>query len=267
MITQTSFEDISIFCMGRKFGKKPLYPVYCYLIGDLLIDTGTILCRDEFKNALINRPISVVINTHPHEDHIGTNEMLITEKHAKIYAHPDAIKTIGNPKELHLKGYQKLAWGLPSSSQAEPIPSEIKAEKYRFKIIDTPGHTQSHVCLYEPSKRWLFSGDLHIGELSLKMQPFDNYNQILESLKKLAPLDIAEIFCAHQGHIPDGKAVLTKKIAFMEDIQKRALELHEKGVSLKEITRKIAGKEDFMTLITRGHISKRNAISSILNLR
>ncbi len=267
MITQSSFEDITIFCMGRKLGGKPLYPVYCYLIEDLLIDSGTILCREEFKNFLHNRPISIIINTHPHEDHIGTNEMLITEKHARIYAHPEAIKIIANPQELHLRRYQKFTWGLPSPSRAEPIPSEIRTNNYTFKVIDTPGHTQSHICLYEPSKRWLFSGDLPIGELTIKMQPFDNFTQILETLKQLSSFDIVEIFSAHQGHLPNGNARLQGKINYMEYIKKQALNLHEKGVSPKDITRKIAGKEDLMAFITRGHISKNNAIKSLLNLR
>ena len=31
------------------------------------------------------------------------------------------------------------------------------------KVIHTPGHCSNHLCLYEPNKGWLFTGDLFVG--------------------------------------------------------------------------------------------------------
>lgn len=50
----------------------------------------------------------------------------------------------------------------------------------------------------------------------------------------------------------------------MEEIRDRALELHEKGLSPREVRRRLLGLEDRMYTITGGHFSKQNAIESIL---
>ncbi|SDI42922.1 MBL fold metallo-hydrolase [Natribacillus halophilus] len=38
----------------------------------------------------------------------------------------------------------------------------IETSYHRFYLIEAPGHTADHVCLFEPYQGWLFSGDLYI---------------------------------------------------------------------------------------------------------
>ena len=38
----------------------------------------------------------------------------------------------------------------------------LETPRFRFRVIHTPGHSADHIALYEPNRRWLFSGDLYL---------------------------------------------------------------------------------------------------------
>ena len=77
-------------------------------------------------------------------------------------------------------------------------------------------------------------------------------------------LDIGTIYCGLKGVVEDGGNALKEKIRGMEELRDRALELHQKGLSPREIRRRLLGLEDKMYTITGGHFSKQNVIDSIL---
>jgi glyoxylase-like metal-dependent hydrolase (beta-lactamase superfamily II) len=71
------------------------------------------------------------------------------------------------------------------------------------RVIDTPGHTFGHFSLYLPEEKILIAGDtlrVENGELG-RPAPTINADQAmsLESLKKLAGLDISSVICYHGG--------------------------------------------------------------------
>jgi glyoxylase-like metal-dependent hydrolase (beta-lactamase superfamily II) len=252
--------------MGRGFGGKFIFPVYCFLVDDLLVDSGAPVAQKEFKKVLEGIHVSIVVNTHGHEDHIGNNRLLTRMKNAKIFAHPKAFAILQDPGSLNLKFYQKFAWGIPEPSEATPLSDEIRSNAHVFKVIETPGHCPDHVCLYEESHGWLFSGDLQIGEKTLVYQPRDDFHVILTSLRKLKPLKIQQIYCAHHGLILNGQERLNEKIDFMADVQQKVEALKSQNVPLKEIAARVLGKKDPLAGITGGHMSKVNAVKSILHL-
>ena len=267
MLRSEKYEDLTIITTGRGILGVYIYPVCSYLLEGLLIDTGTKICEDQLLNFLEDKELNVVINTHAHEDHVGNNAVLKEKRGVKIYAHEKALGRIEEPERLNLRRYQKLTWGVPNPSHPKEIPSsEIKTHSHVLEVIHTPGHSPGHVCLYEPVKKWLFSGDLHVGKLSLEAQPFENLIKIIDSLRKLTNYDVREIFCGHQGHLPEGNKIIQEKLSFLEGAKERAEELQAEHVPLKEITKQIAGKETFMKVITGGHMSKLNGIKSLLQV-
>ncbi|MGI5875868.1 MAG: MBL fold metallo-hydrolase [Dethiobacteria bacterium] len=93
----------------------------------------------------------------------------------------------------------------------------LNVGEYSLQCIMTPGHTSGHLCLYEPEKKLLFSGD-HILETitpGIFLWPGENRNplqEFLESLDKVSKLDVdlvlpghRKTFREHQGRISELK--------------------------------------------------------------
>jgi len=261
-------EGITSFCMGRSIGPIVPYLTHSFLVGDILIDTGTIYAKDEFIRALGIRSISKVINTHHHEDHTGNNKSVQDRFNANIYAHIQTLPYLEKPSSIHMKPYQKIVWNRPEASIGQPLGDTVSSNGYTFDVIHTPGHCHDHICLYEPSKKWLFSGDIFCGKRIRYMRRDENFHQILSSLKSLSSLDISIICCGLKGIIENnGNILIKKKIDFMEHLRKMVMDLHNQGKSNKYIKRKVLGREDHMSILTNGHFSKQNIIDSILQER
>jgi len=87
--------------------------------------------------------ITKVLNTHEHHDHIEGNKPLIAATGADLLAHHGARHVISGI-DTALKG-------------GEVIPVGRTVE---LVVMDTPGHTMSHLCLLSKTKTpALFSGD------------------------------------------------------------------------------------------------------------
>ena len=141
----------------------------------ILIDTGSILTRNELKKDLeklkINpKEIEIIILTHNHWDHTGNNKLF---SNAKIY---------GNKKDF----------------KKEKVLDINKLNLKEFKIISTPGHTEGSFCILY--KDILFSGDtiFHNGYIGRTDLPGGDYDKIQKSLAKLSKIKY-KILCP--GHL------------------------------------------------------------------
>jgi hydroxyacylglutathione hydrolase len=74
--------------------------------------------------------ITQILNTHEHRDHTGGNEPMVRETGARILAHKNAKDTIAD-----------IARGLDAGDIVK-VGRTVELE-----VLDTPGHTMSHVCL------------------------------------------------------------------------------------------------------------------------
>jgi glyoxylase-like metal-dependent hydrolase (beta-lactamase superfamily II) len=258
-------ESVTLFYMGRSPLGLLLYPVYAFLVGDTLIDTGTSRVKKQFIASITDRRIKQIVNTHHHEDHIGNNAEAQQLFGISIYAHPLALPYLENPFRNRLRMYQKIVWDWPKPSKGTAIGSYVAAGTCRLEVIHSPGHTDDHICLYEPDKKWLFTGDLFCGTAFIYLRRDENYLQILDTLKKLSLLEVETIFCNLKGVVNNGKDALLKKISRMERLRDDVLNLQEKNFSRSEIRREVLGKKDAWYWITGGHYSKQNTVDSILS--
>ncbi|HEX9790462.1 MAG TPA: hydroxyacylglutathione hydrolase [Kiloniellales bacterium] len=87
--------------------------------------------------------ITQILNTHEHEDHIGGNRAVAAATGAKVLAHRNAKGKIPD-----------MARGLGAGDVIK-IGRTVELE-----VLDTPGHTMSHVCLQaHGDEAALFCGD------------------------------------------------------------------------------------------------------------
>jgi glyoxylase-like metal-dependent hydrolase (beta-lactamase superfamily II) len=271
MLKVTKYGDILRFDLARTIAGQGRYWTTAYFMDGIMLDTGCAHTSGELESALIESAIDRIINTHSHEDHIGGNGLLQRlHPGLEILAHPFALPVLMDPVKMQpLKPYRKFFWGWPEPCKANPIPDNamIETKKYTFRVIYTPGHSEDHLCLYEPQEGWLFSGDLFVGGKDRALRKDYDIWQIIASLKSIAALHLRKLFpgCASVREEPTQS--LEGKITYLEDLGDRVLELHKRGWKVSAIARELLGGPMWVEIVTMGHFSRRQLVLSYLQMK
>jgi glyoxylase-like metal-dependent hydrolase (beta-lactamase superfamily II) len=243
---------------------RPIYFTAAYWVDGLLIDTGCAHTAGQFLRALEGRHVEQVVNTHSHEDHIGANAAIQAAFGCPIYAHPEALRVLQNPRLQPLQPYRRLFWGWPRPSEGQAVDQQLETDRFRFEVIDTPGHSPDHICLFEPQQGWLFSGDTYIGGQDRALREGYDIYGIIASLKKLARLPVQAIFAGSGSVRQMGIEPLRQKIDYLEDLGQRVQSLHSQGLSERQIRRQLLGPEMPIAYVTQGHFSGLHLVRSYL---
>ena len=265
MLKVKKYGEVIGLKLARTVFGSGLYFTACYLIDGLLVDSGCSYTVGELVDALNGLPVHTVVNTHSHEDHVAANRRLRERRGANLLAHHLAIPILADPKRrMRLAMYQKVMWGYPEPSRAKPVGDFIETEHYKFNVIHTPGHSQDHICLYEPTKGWVFTGDVFISGEDKALREDYNVWEIIDSLKRLAKLDMQVMFPG-SGNIKENPlGLINKKIEYLEELGQKVLALHKAGLSVKEIRKKLLGREHPIGYWTFGHFSGKHLILSYI---
>ena len=255
---------VTQFRMARPLRWLPNYYTAAYWVDGLLIDTGCAHTARQLGAALKGWQIDTIVNTHSHEDHIGANAYIQDMRRCKIQAHPAALPILENPRLQPLQAYRRLYWGWPKPSRGQPIGEQIETSHFRLQVIQTPGHSPDHICLFEPEHGWLFSGDAYVGGKDRALRQGYDIHGIIASLKRLAELPVRRIFSGSGSIRTEGARHLQDKIDYLEDLDERIQELHRQGLSARRIRRQLFGREISLTYLTLGHFSGLRLVRSYL---
>jgi glyoxylase-like metal-dependent hydrolase (beta-lactamase superfamily II) len=140
------------FTMARRFLGRELYRASCYWVDGLLVDTGMAHTSDQLLARLAGRTVRLIVNTHAHEDHLGSNLALQRRHQVPVLAHPLALETIAHPERLRLRPYQRFLFGTPMASTATAIPDRLAWSGGELQVLHTPGHSPDHFSLFEPRR-------------------------------------------------------------------------------------------------------------------
>ena len=187
------------------------------IIGDelnVLIDTGIITKFNSFNYLLTTEvglkieDIDLVINTHEHFDHISSNAYF----HCPIAAHRWAAVKIQHSDELITKGKK---WGIDLTEMRINIWLEdrniIDLGNTMLKVIETPGHTSGCICLLEPYKNYIFSGDTLFKGATTNIYESGSISEYIDSLQILDTLKINCFYPSH-GHSVLGLNLVAQEI-------------------------------------------------------
>ncbi|MDX8359698.1 MBL fold metallo-hydrolase [Cytobacillus sp. IB215316] len=232
----------------------PVGDVNMYLIkGDslTLIDAGikTEEAWNVFRTQLNEygyRPedIEQVVITHHHPDHVGLLDYLPAD--LPVIGHPKNEPWISQDKEyltqresfftslffqagidpaympLIAKMKLSLRFSCTRSLTREIIQGDTIDGLHEWKVIETPGHAQSHIVLYRESDGLLIAGDHLLAAISpnplLEAPMFGEINrpkpqlQYNESIKKLLDIDISYAFTGHGEDIEDAHSLILKRL-------------------------------------------------------
>jgi len=270
VLKTTTYGDVTRFDLGRTLAGRGRYWTTAYLVDGLLVDTGCAFSAPELVEALSETFLTVIVNTHTHEDHIGGNGPLQRERDGlAIRAHPLGLPILADPRGRQpLHPYRRVMWGWPEPSQAQSVSDGeiIETEHCRFQTVYTPGHSRDHICLYEPDRGWLFTGDLFVGGWDRALRAGHDIWETIAALKRIAALPATTIFPGSARVRDDPAAELAAKIAYLEELGERVLSLHRQGRSVREIIRALLGGPMLIEFITLGHFSRRQLALSYLGV-
>ncbi len=127
--------------------------------------------------------ITQVLNTHEHGDHTGGNKAVIAATQARLLAHKNAKNSIDG-----------IDVGLGAGDVVK-VGSSVE-----LLVLDTPGHTMSHVCLLsQTDTQALFSGDTLFnagaGNCHNGGHPSELYDTFADQLAKLP--DSTQLYPGH----------------------------------------------------------------------
>ncbi len=180
----------------------------CYLLLDekkAIIDVGgdVQFILNAIRRHIDPRELDYVILTHSHYDHAAAAGYL--KEIAKIAIHRDEYAL------LKAQNFTSYLFGV-SFKPFEPDIVLKGGEVFELgelslEVIHTPGHSPGSICLYEPEKKWLFSGDtvFAYGSFGRVDLPGGSARQLIESLEKLSKLDVENLYPGHE-EIVEGNA-------------------------------------------------------------
>jgi Zn-dependent hydrolases, including glyoxylases len=264
LLKVTRFGPVTRFRMTAAVLARPVYQVSAYLLGDTLIDSGCRKTAGALAAWLRRQGIRPgrIVHTHHHEDHTGGDGELVRAFGVRVEAPPGTVPILR--RFYRLPAYRRMVWGQPENVEARPLGREVTIGGMRFLVVPTPGHCADHVALFEPERRWLFSGDLYIAPRVVYIRPVEIAREEMASLRRLIALEPEVLFCAHAGVVTDATAALEHRLEHWERLAARAAELVREGLPLRRVRRRLLGREGFMNVISGGNFAKSNLIRSLL---
>lgn len=230
---------------------NPLREINSYIFTsedrNLIVDTGMNRpeCQEVLEAGLDQLGVDLertdFIATHLHADHQGLIPGLLRTGSRAFMGELDALsmkivfdpRSKGSPmgeyasrsgfpaEELaaSLNNHPGFKYGSQTIVDYVPLKQGATFEvgDYLLEVVETPGHTDGHICLYEPSKKIFLSGDHVLGDITPNIQAWsddhDPLDLYLESLKKVMGFDVELCLPGHRSIIKDFKKRIGELIA------------------------------------------------------
>lgn len=196
----------------------------------------------------------LLVCTHAHSDHYGQAATIVGRAGCELWMHPNhehmraaatdpdaalmqrvqVARQSGVP-EAPLEAYKEArkGQGYGVAAYVEPnrdlVPGvQLQTDLGSWDVVETPGHAPSHVCLFQPERRLLISGDHLLGRVSVYYDygwSEDPAGEFLASLDRVEALDARLCLAGHgrtfsdvQGHIEANRTLVHERLAKVEAV-------------------------------------------------
>jgi glyoxylase-like metal-dependent hydrolase (beta-lactamase superfamily II) len=197
--------------------------------------------------------VRLLVCTHAHADHFGQAATVIERAGCELWMHPDhthmadaardpaaalehrleVARQSGVPDDaLGELATLERVWGSGLAAAVEPdrplLPGvEVMTDLGPWLVIETPGHAPSHVCLFQPERRLLISGDHLLGRVSLYYEhgyspdPVGEFLSSLDAVEAFGPRlclpGHGRTFADVGAHIDANRGIVAERLERVED--------------------------------------------------
>lgn len=214
-----------------------IFPVNCYLVEEenelTLIDAALPFSTKGIIDAAksIGKPITRIVLTHAHNDHIGALDSLkelLPNAQVSISSR-DALLLDGNSSLLPNEKNTPIRGGVPKNIKTKPDLLLENGDRIgSLEVIATPGHTPGSITLFDTRNRSLIAGDALITRgkvvVSGLMNPLFPFPALatwdkhiaLESAKKLIGYKPSLLAVGHGNMLEQPRTKMEQAIAEAE---------------------------------------------------
>jgi glyoxylase-like metal-dependent hydrolase (beta-lactamase superfamily II) len=196
--------------------------------------------------------VRLIVCTHAHSDHCGQANEIAARAGCEVWMHPnhehltrmtsdpDAVlaqrievaRQSGVPEEpLRRAAAERRSRGTGIAGTLDPDRDliggmSIDTDLGEWVVHETPGHSPSHVCFFQPERRLLVSGDHLLGRISLFFDygyTPDPVGEFLHSLDVADALDARLCLPGHgrtfadvRAHIDANRALIAERLSKIE---------------------------------------------------
>ena len=157
-----------------------------YITGDIMIDAGEVP----------DKPIKKLILTHCHFDHVLYANAIKEKFGAKIYSSKkcaEHLECMDEVVNVFLEPFGKKL----SKIKVDVILKEGDRVG-DFKVLETPGHTDGSICLFNEKEKIMFTGDtlFHQGFGRTDL-PTGDEEELFKSLERVKKINLSLIYPGH----------------------------------------------------------------------
>jgi glyoxylase-like metal-dependent hydrolase (beta-lactamase superfamily II) len=222
--------------------------------------------------------VRLIVCTHAHVDHCGQAPPIAEQAGCEVWMHPNHAHHTASVGDLEQALARRVEIARQSGVPEAPLRrwteqrraqgtgqagtltvdreltdgATVDTDLGEWRVIETPGHAPSHICLYQPERRLLISGDHLLGRVSLYFDAGytpDPVGEFLTSLDKVERLDARLALAGHgrpftdvPGHVAANRTLVAQRLdavrAALADEPKTAYEIaqHVYGELFTEAT-------------------------------
>ncbi len=217
--------------------------------------------------------VQLLVCTHAHSDHCGQASTIVERTGCELWMHPshelmsrmiedpDAVlarrlevaRQSGVPEEPLRRYAAERGRGGSGSGFAGPVQSDrdlrdgvrVATSLGEWVAYETPGHSPSHVCLFQPERRLMISGDHLLGRISLYFEfgnSPDPTGEFLHSLDKVERLGARLCLSGHGRTFADVHAhIQGNRVLVEEHLEQVRGGLGEEPLSAFDVVRAVYG--------------------------
>ncbi len=174
-----------------------------YLILDerpILVDAGMMAAPTlrNIKKLIDPAKIEKIVLTHCHHDHSGAAPELKAATGARLLLSEKEVGAVGDDlaSVAYLFGQQAPQYEVDETLKEGMV---LDTGEWKLEVLETPGHSQGSLCLYEPRAKVLFSGDTVFpdGNIGRTDMYGGSTPDLVASIERLTGLDVEIMYPGH----------------------------------------------------------------------